>query len=262
LEAAADAGIVIAHMSGMNLTIPRERRRYADRRDAGRALAGLLGDFQGREDVVVVGLPRGGVPVASEVARILEAPLDVSMVRKVHIAGHPDCAMGAIAGEGIFVRDDQVVRWYRIPPGIVDQAARAEEMELERRRRAYRGLRRSVPLQGRVVILVDDGLVTGVTMAAAAMAVRRLRPARIVAAVPVAASGRPRTVDHWVDAVVVGFVSDGFQRIAQSYESFGQTGDDEVAHLLAASGRERRPFRSMPPLTSAAELKAGIVAAA
>jgi predicted phosphoribosyltransferase len=248
-------------MSVMNLTRLRQRRHYADRREAGRALAGLLCDFQGREDVVVVGLPRGGVPVASEVARILEAPLDVSNVRKVGMPGHPDCAIGAIAGEGVFVRDDQVVRWYRIPPGIVDQAARAEEMELERRRRAYRGLRRSVSLEGRVVILVDDGLVTGVTMAAAAMAVRRLRPARIVAAVPVAAPGRCRAVDHWVDAVVVGFVPDVFQRIAQSYGSFGQTSDDEVAHLLAASGRQRRPLQSVP-LTSAADLKAEIVTAA
>jgi putative phosphoribosyl transferase len=247
-------------MSVMNLTTPRERRRYADRREAGRALAGHLLEFKGRDDVVVLGLPRGGVPVASEVARILEAPLDVSVVRKVGMPGNPACAIGAVAGEGVFVRDEQVVRWYRIPSGIVDQAARAEEMELGRRRRTYRGLRRSVSLEGRVVILVDDGLVTGVTMAAAAMAVRRFRPSRIVAAVAVAAARRPRTVDHWVDAVVVGFVPDVFQQIAQSYGSYGQTSDDEVAQLLAASGRERRSLRSMP-LTSAADLKAEIAAA-
>lgn len=238
-------------MSVMNVTTPRERRRYADRREAGRALAGHLREFQGRDDVVVLGLPRGGIPVAFEVARILQVPFDVTMVRKVGMPGQPGCAVGAVAGEGVFVPDDQLVRWYRIPPEVVERAARAEEIELERRRRGYRGLRRPVSLKDRVVILVDDGLVTGVTMAAAAMAVRRLGVSRIIAAVPVAAPGRCRTVDFWVDAVVAAFVPDVFQRIAHSYDIFERTSDEDVAQLLAASGRERRPLRLMPPTSSA-----------
>jgi predicted phosphoribosyltransferase len=236
----------------VNPATSRRRKRYTDRREAGRALAGLLQDFRGRDDVVVLGLPRGGVPVAFEVARILQAPLDVTMVRKVSMPGQPGCAVGAVAGEGVFVPDDQLVRWYRISPEIVGRAARAEERELERRRRGYRGLRRPVSLKDRVVILVDDGLVTGVTMAAAAMAVRRLGASRIIAAVPVAAPGRCTTVDFWVDAVVAAFVPDVFQRLAHVYDIFGRTSDEEVAQLLAASGRERRPLRLMP-LTSAAD---------
>ena len=241
----------------------RERRRYKDRREAGRALAGLLRDFQGRDDVVVLGLPRGGVPVAYEVALMLQAPLDVAVVRKVGLPGHPDCAMGAVAGGGVFVRDDQVVHWYRIPSSVVEQVARAEQIELERRQRAYRGLRRPLSLEDRVVILVDDGLATGVTMAAAAMAVRRLRPSRVIAAVPVAAPGLCRTLEYCADAVVAGLVPDVFRGIARSYEAFGRTSEDEVVRLLAASDLARRRLLPLPstPLVSGAEL-VGTVAAA
>ena len=141
-----------------------EHRAFQDRRDAGRALAAALRKYAGRDDVVVLALPRGGVPVAYEVARALGAPLDLFLVRKLGTPGHRELAMGAIASGGVRVLNDDVVRWYGIPKDAIEAVAREEERELVRRERAYREGRESVPIEGRLAILVDDGLATGSTM--------------------------------------------------------------------------------------------------
>src|SRR5437588_3414531 len=154
-------------------------RVFRDRRDAGRVLAGLLEHYRGRNDVVVLGLPRGGVPVAYEVATALNAPLDVFLVRKLGTPGHRELAMGAIASGGIRVLNDDVVQWYRIPEPAIEAVAREEEQELQRREREYRGDRPEPDLTGRVVVLVDDGLATGSTMRAAVRAVKVRHPARV-----------------------------------------------------------------------------------
>src|SRR4029079_2324737 len=152
---------------------------FADRREAGRELAIRLSAYRGRPDVVVLALPRGGVPVAYEVAEALDAPLDIFVVRKLGMPGHPECAMGAIAWGGIRVISDDVIRWYGISPAAIEAVAREELAELERREREYRRRRPLVDLRGRTAILVDDGLATGSTMRAAVQAVRTLGPAKV-----------------------------------------------------------------------------------
>ena len=161
-------------------------RVFQDRRDAGRTLAGLLDHYRGRPDVVVLGLPRGGVPVAFEVARALEAPLDVFVVRKLGVPGHEEFAMGAIASGGVVVINDDVVRGLGITPAEIQRVAEQEGRELLRREQAYRDGRPMPELAGRTVILVDDGLATGSSMHAAILALREHGPARIVVAVPAA----------------------------------------------------------------------------
>src|SRR5687767_12514281 len=165
-----------------------ERRAFEDRREAGRALAVRLRPYAGRDDVLVLALPRGGVPVAFEVAEALGAPLDLFLVRKLGTPGHRELAMGAIASGGTRVLNDDVVRWYGITPSAIDAVAREEESELARRETTYRGNRPPVAIEGRIVILIDDGLATGSTMRAAVQAVRQLEPSRVVVAVPVGAS--------------------------------------------------------------------------
>src|SRR6185436_14539245 len=164
-----------------------DRQPFRDRRDAGRVLASQLQTYAGRDDVVVLALPRGGVPVAYEVASALGAPLDVFLVRKLGTPGHRELAMGAIASGGVRVLNDDVVRWYGISESAIESVARDEAAELERRERAYRDGRPAPELTNRSVILVDDGLATGSTMRAGAQAVRLHRPARVVVAVPVGA---------------------------------------------------------------------------
>jgi predicted phosphoribosyltransferase len=211
------------------------RLRYADRREAGSALAGRLGDYAGRNDVVVLGLPRGGIPVAYEVARALNAPLDVFVVRKLGLPGHPEYAMGAIASGGVRVLDDDVIRQLHVPPSAVEAVARAEQQELERRERAYRGARQALPVEGRIVILVDDGLATGSTMRAAVLAIRRQFPSQIVVAVPVGARETCRAMNQVADEVVCARMPEPFQAVGLWYEAFEQTTDEEVRGLLEAS---------------------------
>jgi putative phosphoribosyl transferase len=216
----------------------REYRRFRNRHEAGLALAGQLRQFAGRDDVVILGLPRGGIPVASTVAHALHAPLDVLVVRKLGVPGHAELAMGAIASGGVRVLNDDVVAWYRLSAAAVDAVARAEEVELERRERAYRGARPSVPIEGRVVILVDDGLATGSTMRAAVLAVRRLKPSRVVVAAPV---GAPETCDalrEIADDVVCALMPEALTAVGLWYDIFDQTTDDEVRQLLAASATD------------------------
>ncbi len=205
---------------------------YRDRRHAGAELAARLGHFKGRDDVVVLALPRGGVPVAIEVARVLEAPLDIFLVRKLGVPGHRELAMGAIASGGVRVLNEEVVRWYRIPEAVIDETARAEQAELERRERAYRDGRSPVPIQDRIVLLIDDGLATGSSMRAAVQAVRRQRPARVVVAVPVGAPDTCREFADVADEIVCARAPERFSAVGEWYRDFSQTTDEEVRALL------------------------------
>src|SRR5438874_6038364 len=176
--------------------------RYADRSEGGRILATRLTEYRDRADVLVLALPRGGVPVGYEVARALHAPLDVFLVRKLGVPGHEELAMGAIASGGVRVLNPDVVEHLHIPESIIDAVAEREQADLERRAREYRGSRPPPDVRGRTVILVDDGLATGSSMRAAAAALRRQQPARIVVAVPVAAPPTCREFRGEVDDVV------------------------------------------------------------
>jgi predicted phosphoribosyltransferase len=206
--------------------------QYADRRAAGVELARLLSAYRGRKDVVVLALPRGGVPVAHEIARELDAPLDVFLVRKLGVPGHTELAMGAIASGGVRVVNDDVVSWYGLSRSIIDQVAATEQVELERREREYREGRPGTELTARTVILVDDGLATGSTMKAAVQAVRMHAPARIVVAVPVGAADTCRALAVIADEVVCARTPEPFSAVGLWYRDFSQTTDDEVRALL------------------------------
>jgi len=220
---------------------PHEWRRFADRRAAGVELGARLERFKGRDDVVVLALPRGGVPVAFEVARALGAPLDVFLVRKLGVPGHEELAMGAIASGGVRVLNDDVVRWYRIPVTVIDRVARREQQELERRETAYRDGRAPVELTNRVVLIVDDGLATGSSMRAAVQAVRAHAPARIVVAVPVGAPDTCRELADLADEAICLQTPEPFSAVGQWYRDFSQTSDDEVRRLLQESAAAGNP---------------------
>ena len=205
---------------------------FADRREAGQHLARELARWTGRDDVVVLALPRGGVPVAWEVARVLGAPLDVFVVRKLGTPGHRELAMGAIASGGVRVLNEEVVRVYGVSPQSIERVANEELQELERRERAYRNGRPPLPLAGKVVILVDDGLATGSTMRAAVEAVRLHGPARIVVAVPVGASDTCAELRHLADEVICARTPEPFSAVGLWYRDFDQTTDEEVRALL------------------------------
>ena len=208
-------------------------RRFADRVDAGRALGEALRPrFFGRGDVVVLGLPRGGIPVAYEVAAALDAPLDAFLVRKLGVPSQPELAMGAVSGT-VQVLDEEILRHLGIPRERVEAVVARERAELARRARAFRGDLPDPDVAGRVVILVDDGLATGSTLRAAARALRRLGPARIVAAVPVGAEESCDAMEDDVDEVVCLVRPSPFRAVGQAYDDFEQTSDDEVRDLLA-----------------------------
>ncbi len=218
---------------------------FRDRQDAGRHLAVRLSDLEGRNDVLVLGIPRGGVPVAYEVAKALEAPLDVIVVRKLGFPGAEELAMGAIASGGVLVLNQRVLSEMPLPKRVIDDVAARELLELERRELAFRGDRPPHDPRGRTVVLVDDGLATGSTMRAAIDAVRLRGPAAIVAAVPVGATSTCRSIAHLVDRLVCVIESATFFAVGEWYEQFSQTTDEEVRRLLeeaAASSRsETRP---------------------
>jgi predicted phosphoribosyltransferase len=219
-------------------------RLFRDRRDAGRVLASLLSRYRDRDDVVVLALPRGGVPVAYEVASALGAPLDVFLVRKLGVPGQEELAMGAIASGGMVVINDDVVRGLGIRPEAVQRVAEQEARELLRREAAYRDGRPPPDLAGKVVIVVDDGLATGSSMLAAVNALRQLGPARIVVAVPAAPESTCRELGAVVDDVVCATTPSPFVAVGQSYWDFTQTTDDEVRELLRVSAntpRQRGP---------------------
>jgi putative phosphoribosyl transferase len=205
---------------------------YANRRDAGAVLAAELKQYRGRSDVVVLALPRGGVPVGYEVARALDAPLDVFVVRKLGAPGHRELAMGAIASGGVRVLNRDVIGWYGISPAAIEATAREELAELERRERTYREGREPVDVKDRVVLLVDDGLATGSTMKAAVQAVRQRGPARIVVAVPVGAPQTCSGLQELADEVMCARTPEDFAAVGQWYADFEQTSDAEVRELL------------------------------
>jgi len=208
------------------------RFRFADRRHAGKVLAAQLRAYAGRDDIVVLGLPRGGIPVAYEVAKALGAKLDVFVVRKLGLPQQPELAMGAIASGGIRVLNEDVVRWYRVPQDVIEAVAQGEERELARRERAYRNGRPAVPIEGKVVMLVDDGLATGSTMRAAIAALRRLKPSRVIVGVPVGARETCEELGVMADDVVCARMPAAFSAVGLWYADFSQTTDEEVTALL------------------------------
>jgi putative phosphoribosyl transferase len=213
---------------------------YRDRAEAGKKLAKHLTDYANREDVLVLALPRGGVPVAFEVANALHAPLDIFLVRKLGVPGQEELAMGAIATGGVRVLNEDVVGYLDIPNDVIDAVAADEERELERRQRLYRGNRPPPDVRERTVILIDDGLATGSTMRAAAKALRKQQPARVVVAVPVSAA---ETCDEFrmeVDEIICAAIPEPFLGVGLWYEDFSQTTDQEVRDLLEKSARKQK----------------------
>jgi putative phosphoribosyl transferase len=208
---------------------------FTDRRHAGRVLASRLTKYAGRDDVIVLALPRGGVPVAYEVASALTAPMDVFLVRKLGTPGHRELAMGAIASGGVRVVNEDVVRWYGISEAAIDRIAREEQEELERRERAYRDDRPAPDLTNKIVVLIDDGLATGSTMRAAVKAVRAHHPARVVIAVPVGAPQTCAELAVSADEVICARMPEPFSAVGQWYLNFEQTDDAEVRELLQKS---------------------------
>jgi putative phosphoribosyl transferase len=206
--------------------------RFSDRREAGRLLAEHLSGYAGRDDLIVLALPRGGVPVAFEVARTLKAPLDVFVVRKLGVPGHAELALGAIASGGVRVLNEDVVAALRLDDQTIERIAASELTEVQRRERAYRGERPAPELREKVAILVDDGLATGATMRAAALAARKLEPKRLVVAVPVAAGPTCNEFRDVVDDVVCALTPEPFYAVGLWYENFEQTSDDQVRELL------------------------------
>jgi predicted phosphoribosyltransferase len=208
------------------------RLPHLDRREAGKELAAELSAYKGNPDVVVLGLPRGGVPVAFEVANALGAPLDVFVVRKLGVPGHRELAMGAIASGGVRVLNSDVVNAVGVAPMVIDAVAAQESREIERQEREYRASALSRDFSGKTVIVIDDGLATGSTMRAAVRALRQFGPARIVVAVPVGAEITCRELENEADEVVCPDTPDPFRAVSLWYEDFGQTSDHEVRHLL------------------------------
>jgi len=217
---------------------------FRDRRDAGRRLAEQLSAYRNRSDVTVLALPRGGVPVGYEVARALDAPLDVFVVRKLGVPGYDEVAMGAIATGGVRVLNDDLIAQVAIPADVVDAVAERERAELMRRERLYRGGRPSPDVRGRTVILVDDGLATGATMMAAIEALRKLEPGRIVVAVPIASRDACEEMRRQADEVVCARTPEPFHAVGRWYEDFSQTSDAEVRELL---GRATGPPANEAP---------------
>ena len=218
--------------------------RFRNRRDAGRRLAAELRTYANRSDVIVLALPRGGVPVGYEVAMALDVPLDVFVVRKLGLPWHEELAMGALASGGVRILDDDLIRVARVSTEDIERVTAAEQVELERRERRYRGDRPFPDLTGKTVLLVDDGLATGSTMRAAVAALRQEVPRRIVVAVPVAA---PATCDAFrdiADDIVCAVTPEPFRAVGLWYDDFSQTTDEEVHELLVQAGGppgSRRP---------------------
>jgi len=206
--------------------------QFHDRRDAGRRLAAELRPYADRSDVIVLALPRGGVPVGFEIADALHAPLEVFVVRKLGLPGQEELAMGALASGGVRVLDDALIRALHVSDDDVQRVTRWEQAELERREHQYRGSRNFPDLHGKTVILVDDGLATGATMRAAVLAVRKEEPRAVVVAVPVAAAETCNAFRTIADDIVCAKTPEPFIAVGLWYEDFSQTTDDEVRDLL------------------------------
>lgn len=211
--------------------------RFRDRTEAGQKLAEKLAAYANRWDVLVLGLPRGGVPVAFEIAKALKAPLDVLVVRKLGVPDRPELAMGAIAGGGVRVLNEDVVRSLAIPNQTIDRVAESEQKELQRRENLYRGNRPAPDYTDRTIILVDDGLATGATMRAAVQVLRQQQPTRIEIAVPIAALEICQKLGAEVDEIVCLLTPERLWAVGRGYEDFRQTTDEEVQELLERSHR-------------------------
>jgi predicted phosphoribosyltransferase len=214
--------------------------RFHDRVDAGRRLAGELAEYARKPEVLVLALPRGGVPVGYEVARELDAPLDIFLVRKLGVPGHEELAMGAIATGGVRVLNDSVIEMLHVPDRVIDAVAEKEQRELARRETEYRGNRPEPEVRGRTVILVDDGLATGSTMRAAAEALKHEGAERLIVAVPVAPPETCEAFRSEVDEIVCAITPEPFYGVGMWYEDFSQTTDEEVRALL---DRQANPTR-------------------
>jgi putative phosphoribosyl transferase len=206
--------------------------RFTDRSHAGRELAAVLSSYKNRGDVVVLALPRGGVPVAFEVARVLHAPLDVFIVRKLGLPAHPEYAIGAIASGGVRVLNDDLVGRLSIPAATIDAVAEREQVELQRRERLFRGERPLIDVRDKAVLLIDDGLATGSTMKAAIQALRAEGPKSIIVAVPVGSPAACAEMKLIADEVICARSPAAFSAVGQWYEDFTQTSDAEVRVLL------------------------------
>jgi len=213
------------------------QRPFRDRDEAGRALAERLTQYADRTDVLVLALPRGGVPVGAAIAEALHVPLDVFLVRKLGVPGHEELAMGAIASGGVRVLNDDVLRELPISEAEIDAVAAREARELRRREQEYRNGRPPADVRGKIVILVDDGLATGATMKAAAAALRRMGPAKTVVAVPVGAAQTCGELRDLADEVVCAEQPDPFYAVGSWYRDFNQTTDAEVRELLGNGDR-------------------------
>ena len=215
-------------------------RIFRDRKEAGQFLAQKLTDYANRPDVVVLALPRGGVPVAYEVANRLNAPLDVFVVRKLGVPGHEELAMGAIASGGVRVLNPDVLSYIRIHEAIIDRVSEFETSELERRERLYRGNRPPLEVKGKTVIVVDDGLATGSSMRAAVKALRQKDPKMIIVAVPVGARETCDSFENEVDTMAVcAVMPEPFMAVGVWYQDFSQTTDEEVRDLLARANQAK-----------------------
>lgn len=207
-------------------------KSFRNRADAGQRLAAMLHTYADRSDVLVLGLPRGGVPVAYEIAEALNAPLDVFVVRKIGVPGHEELALGAIATGGVRVFNEDVRYALRAPEAVIDELTAREQRELERRERVYRGDHPALSPTGKIAILVDDGLATGASMRAAIAALRQQNPGKIIVAVPTAA---PQVCDefrHEVDEIVCAITPEPFMAVGLWYQDFTQTSDQEVRDLM------------------------------
>jgi putative phosphoribosyl transferase len=213
------------------------KTQFFNRTEAGRFLAENLSSYANRDDVLVLGLPRGGVPVAAEVAKKLNAPLDVFVVRKLGLPGHPELAMGAIASGGVPLFNGEVVNALRIPDEVLDAVSTEEFVELERREKAYRAGVPSLDVEDKTIIVVDDGIATGSTMLAAVSALRQLSAGRIVVAAPVIAASAHREIQRQADEVIAVRIPERFYAVGQWYEDFSQTSDEEVRDLLPQAVR-------------------------
>lgn len=220
---------------------------FRDRRAAGAELASRLAAYGHRPDVLVLALPRGGVPVGYEVARALDVPLDVFLVRKLGTPGHEELAMGAIASGGQVVLNPEVMQGWGLSREDIETAAAREHLEIERRERLYRGRRPALQLEGRTLVVVDDGMATGASMRVALRALRERGPRRLVVALPVAPSDAQDTLRGDADELVIVAQPEPFYAVGQWFEDFRQTSDDEVRHLLEAAETFGRPAPGQHP---------------